>query len=216
MDIDFNISEKDVVNSVEKLREIIDFPKPVFVDKEKEKLDLYTRQYIQLSPYMVMSSSDGKGMSDSSPRGGEPGFVSVVNDHTLAIPDRPGNNRVDTLENIIHYSSVGLLFLIPGFSECLRVNGDAVISTNQALIDSFEFDGKKPSVVILIDIKQVYFHCSKAIIRSRLWQPDSIVDRSIMPSLGEMLLNQDGPGVSQEEVESLEKLIESRIKTTLY
>lgn len=216
MNSKFRISEDEIVKSVDGLREIVERPKPLFLDKEKAKLDKYTEQYIKLSPYVVISSSDGKGLSDTSPRGGEPGFVSILNDHILAIPDRPGNNRVDTLENIVRYPAVGLLFLIPGFSECLRVNGDAVLSTNKNLIDSFDFGGRKPKLVILIDIKQVYFHCSKSIIRSRLWRPESIVDRKVMPSLGEMLLTQDGPGASQEEIEGLEQLIESRIKTTLY
>ena len=153
---------------------------------------------------------------DCSPRGDYAGFIRVLDSGTIALPDRPGNNRLDSLRNIIENPNVGLLILIPGFAECLRINGTAKVVTNVSLLAQFEHQGKLPKSVLIISIQEVYFHCVKAITRSKLWDSESQLERSIMPSLGKILMQQIDPSKSEDEVKHVEALIENRVKTTLY
>ena len=139
---------------------------------------------------MLIGSSDGKGNADVTPKGDKPGFAAVLDDNTIAIPDRPGNNRLDTLENIIVNPAVGLLFLIPGMNETLRVNGDAGITVDAALRERLAVEGKPPQSVIVVTVKSAYMHCAKAFMRSELWKPESWPDRSSMPTLGAILRDQ--------------------------
>ena len=143
---------------------------------------------------MLIGSSDGKGNADVTPKGDRPGFVAVLDDRTLAIPDRPGNNRLDTLENIVVNPAVGLLFLIPGMNETLRVNGEARITLDGALRERLAVDGKAPQSVIVVKVKAVYMHCAKAFMRSDLWEPERWRPRAEMPTLGEILQGPAGAG----------------------
>ena len=136
---------------------------------------------------MLIATQDRAGNGDLSPKGDRPGFVIALDDKTVAIPDRPGNNRLDTLENILDNPAVGLLFLIPGMNETLRINGKARITADEAMCERFAVDGKPAVSVTIVQVEAVYMHCAKAFMRSRLWQPESWPPREAMPTLGEIL-----------------------------
>ena len=158
--------------------------------KEIPSLDAHALQFIGLSPFVVLASSGMLTDLDASPRGGEPGFVKVLDAHTLLIPDSPGNNRLDTLENIITTGRLGLLFLVPGFDETLRVNGRALLSTDAADLQLFADAKRAPALVIRMTMESVYLHCAKALMRSQLWDATRHLDRATMPTMGEMLRDQ--------------------------
>ncbi len=154
--------------------------------KQIDHLDEYCRALIAASPFVVIGSQAG-GVADTSPRGDMPGFVKVIDDHTLLIPDRRGNNRLDSLRNIVRDPAIGLLFLIPGITETFRVNGDAVISRDPALTGQFEVQGKTPRTVIVVKVKEAYIHCSRALVRADLWNPAKHADRRELPSFGTVM-----------------------------
>lgn len=158
--------------------------------KELKALDGHCVSFIGRSPFVLIGTSDGKGHADVTPKGDRPGFVAVLDNRTVAIPDRPGNNRLDTLENLLVEPSIGLLFLIPGMDETLRINGKARISADDALRSRFEVDGKLPQAVILVEVEAAYMHCAKAFMRSQLWHPETWPERTSMPTLGQMLKDQ--------------------------
>jgi PPOX class probable FMN-dependent enzyme len=160
------------------------------VKKEIPALDVHAIQFIRLSPFVVIASGDAQGQQDSSPRGGDPGFVKVLDVQTLLIPDAPGNNRLDTLENIVANGHLGLLFLVPGFDETLRINGRAVLSTAPEDLAFCADERRTPVVAIRVSVDSVYLHCAKALMRSKLWDTEQRVERSQMPTMGEMLRDQ--------------------------
>jgi hypothetical protein len=165
------------------------------VKKQMPSLDAHTIRFIGLSPLVVVASAGAEGapgLLDASPRGGAPGFVKVPDAHTLLIPDAPGNNRLDTLENIVTTGHVGLLFLLPGVDETLRVNGTAVLSTAAADIALCTDERRAPKLVIRVTVQAAYLHCAKALMRAQLWRPEIQVSRSVMPSMSEMLKDQIG------------------------
>ncbi|MAZ89601.1 MAG: hypothetical protein CL693_18360 [Cellvibrionaceae bacterium] len=204
------------IGSLEQLRTLYDLPMELAVKKQRDKLDKFSIEFLELSAFSILATSDAQGHMDCSPRGDHPGFIQLLDERTIALPDRPGNNRLDSLSNIISNPSVGLLALIPGFKECLRINGTAKVVVNNEILERFEHQGKLPKSVIVISIREVYFHCAKAISRSKLWEPDAKVDRNIMPSLGRIIMNQIDPEKSETEVKEVEDRIEERAKTTLY
>lgn len=157
------------------------------VAKEIRVLDQHCRTFIASSPFVLIGSSDGNGNADVTPKGDRPGFVAVLDDVTLAIPDRPGNNRLDTLENVLVNPAIGLLFLIPGMDETLRVNGEASLTVDPALCERLAVDGKPPLSVMIVKVKAAYMHCAKAFMRSELWSPDTWPDRASLPTLGAIL-----------------------------
>ena len=158
--------------------------------KEIPTLDAHAVQFIGLSPFVVLASSSAGGHMDASPRGGEPGFVKVLDAQTILVPDAPGNNRLDTLENIVATGRVGTLFMVPGFDETLRVNGRAVLSTDPADLALCADARRTPAVVIRVAVESVYLHCGKALMRSQLWDASRHAERAQMPSMGEMLRDQ--------------------------
>jgi PPOX class probable FMN-dependent enzyme len=158
--------------------------------KELRALDAHCKRFIEASPFVLIGSSDGQGNADVTPKGDRPGFVGVLDDVTIAIPDRPGNNRLDTLENIVVNPAVGLLFLIPRMNETLRINGEARITLDSKLRERFAVDGKLPLSVIIVKVRAAYMHCAKAFMRSELWKPASWRPRADMPTLGEILKDQ--------------------------
>lgn len=208
--------EFEEIDSIEKLQELYGSPMELVIKKQKTKLDKFSKQFIALSSFSVLATSNSVGNMDCSPRGDYAGFIRVLDSGTIALPDRPGNNRLDSLRNIIENPNVGLLILIPGFAECLRINGTAKAVTNVSLLAQFEHQGKLPKSVLVISIQEVYFHCAKAITRSKLWDSESQLERNIMPSLGKILMQQIDPSKSEDEVKKVEALIENRVKTTLY
>jgi PPOX class probable FMN-dependent enzyme len=208
--------EFEHVKSMDALRKLYGMPMDLVVKKQKSALDQYSAQFLSLSAFCALSTSSANGNMDCSPRGDYPGFIKALDEQTLLIPDRPGNNRLDSLSNIIENPNVGLLVLIPGFKECLRINGTANIVTNSEILTRLEYQGKKPKAAIVLSITEIYFHCAKAITRSKLWEQESHVQRDVMPSLGRILMAQTDPSKSDEDIKAVEALIEERVKTTLY
>jgi len=185
------------------LREFYAAPKERAVKKQIPFLDVHCRNFIALSPFLVLATSDRDHNMDASPRGGEPGFVKVNESGELLIPDAPGNNRLDSFENIVATGKVGLLFLIPGVDETLRVNGTAVLSTSPEDIRTCTTERRAPKLVLRVKVQAAYLHCAKAFMRSGLWDPASLVERSALPTLGQMLNDQTGlqlPSETQEEM----------------
>jgi uncharacterized protein len=199
------------VDSREALRSHYRNANPRSVAKELARLDPHCRRFIELSPFVVLGSSGAKG-EDVSPRGGPPGFVRVVDDNTLVIPDFPGNNRLDSLENILETGRVGLLFLVPGVDETLRVNGRAAIDADDSLRALGTIGGRMPATVIRVAVEQAYLHCGKALMRSGLWDPSGQVERTTLPSMGEMLKDQIR---SEKPAETQAEMLE-RYRETLY
>ena len=182
----------EFVTTRDELRTIYKTPRPTDASMRKELrgLDGHCRSFIGKSPFVLIGSSDNSGNADVTPKGDKPGFTAILDNSTIAIPDRPGNNRLDTLENIIRNPSVGLLFLIPGMNETLRVNGDARITVDPTLRERLAVDGREPQSVIVVTVKAAYMHCAKAFMRSELWKPDSWYDRATLPTLGKILSDQ--------------------------
>ena len=193
------------VQSLDELRRLYAQPQPRAVKKQIPFLDRHCRDFIALSPFLVMSTADERYELDASPRGGDPGFVKVTPDGAVLIPDAPGNNRLDSLQNILATRKVGLLFLIPGFDETLRVNGDAVLSTAREDIAACTGERRTPKLVIRVAVTAAYLHCAKALLRSKLWSEASKVDRSTLPTAGEMISEQTGIHVAPESREDMER-----------
>jgi len=169
--------------------------------KALDQLDTFCRDFIALSPFFVLASCNANGHADASPRGDQPGFVRVLDEHTLLIPDRPGNNRIDTMRNIVSNPDVGMLFFAPGFNETLRVNGTATIEQDPELCAQFAVNGKPALSVMRVSVCEAFFHCGKALMRSRLWDPTTYRERSAFPSHGRILSEQTKT-VSVEESEA--------------
>ncbi|MCF8506706.1 MAG: pyridoxamine 5'-phosphate oxidase family protein [Caulobacter sp.] len=166
-------------------------PKPTTKAKSLDHVDKYGRQFLALSPFCVISAADANGAMDVSPRGGEPGFVHVEDDRTVMLPDRPGNNRLDTLRNLVGGNGrIGMMFLIPGFDDVYRINGRARLSDDPALLERFVEFGRKPRSIVTVAVEEAFLHCPKAIMRGRLWETEAQVERTVMPTLSEMILDQ--------------------------
>ena len=177
------------IRTKEDLRAHYGEPVPRTVQRQLSRLDEHCRHFISLSPFLVMASW-GPGGADASPKGDPPGFVKVVDDATLLLPDRRGNRRVDSMLNIVDNPDVGLIFFVPGVEETLRVNGAARITTDPALLKPLAMHGKAPPSGLLITVKEAFFHCGKSIIRSKLWDPDTRIDRGEFPTLGQIVADQ--------------------------
>ena len=178
------------ITTLPALRELYAPVNPRSALKELPQLDGHAMRFISLSPFVVISSYGADGRADTSPRGGDAGFVKVVDRGTLLITDSPGNNRLDTLENIIATGQIGLLFMVPGVDETLRVNGTAVLSTDESERKLCEDSRRVPKLVIRVSVHASYLHCAKALMRSDLWNTAKHLDRSQLPSMGEMLRDQ--------------------------
>ncbi len=184
---------------------------PASLAKEIDYISDHYRAFIEKAPFVVIASVGPEGL-DCSPRGDPPGFVRVLDQHTVALPDRRGNNRIDTLRNLVRDPRASLLFLIPGVGETLRINGRGYIVTEPELCASFEMQGKPPASVILFKVDRVYFQCPKALVRSKLWSTESHVARSDLPSSGEILA-----GLSEQfDAVEYDKAYPKRIKETIY
>ena len=173
------------IESTEQLESIYGKPGERALWKEIDHLNEDYQAFVRAAPFVVLASVGAQG-TDCSPKGDPAGFVGILDERTLAIPDRPGNNRIDNLRNIVSDPRVSLLFFIPGVGETLRVNGLARISIDPALLGRFEMKGKLPRTVILVKIEAAYFHCSKSIVRSGLWDAAMQIDRGVLPSAGTM------------------------------
>jgi PPOX class probable FMN-dependent enzyme len=206
-----------MIESEGKLREKFGEIHPLAITKSRPALDRYSRQFIAMSPFLVISTADADGKADLSPRGDPPGFVRVVDAHTILIPDRPGNNRLDTMSNITANPNVGCLFFIPGFEDTLRLNGKARLTDDAELLSHCAVNGKVPKVGILIAVEEVFLHCAKALKRSKLWGPDYRQDRTQMPSIARIIMEQTcEAGVDEAEAAEADRDVEGDYKTGLY
>jgi PPOX class probable FMN-dependent enzyme len=201
-----------IVTSIEALERLYGVPYGPSIAKEIDRITGHYRAFIEAAPFFALASGGPEGM-DCSPRGDAPGFVRVADEKTLLIPDRRGNNRIDTLRNILHDPHVALLFLIPGCGETIRVNGRATVSTDPTLLQSFLVDGKAPRTVIVVSVDRIYFQCAKAIVRSKLWDPSRHVDRASLPSSGTILADLTQGRVGGPEHD---RAAPERLKATLY
>jgi PPOX class probable FMN-dependent enzyme len=178
------------ITSLEELRALYPATSERALKKQLSHIDRHCRRFIELSPFLVISSKGADGLSDASPRGDQPGFVNILDETALAIPDWPGNNRLDTLSNIVANPAIGLLFLIPGVDEVLRVNGDAELRTDEDLRAPFARSGKLPRLVVKLSVREAYLHCPKALMRAKLWNSAAQIERSQLPTLNEMIHDQ--------------------------
>jgi PPOX class probable FMN-dependent enzyme len=200
------------VTTLEALEALYDKPYGPAIVKEIDHINADYRKFIEAAPFFALATSGPEGL-DCSPRGDAPGFVRVHDERTLLIPDRRGNNRIDSLRNIVSDPRVALLFLIPGVGETIRINGRASISTDPALAESFAVNGKSPRTVIVVAVERVFFQCSKAIVRSKLWDPARHVARESLPTAGTILADISGGKIGGPEHDRGQP---QRIKETLY
>jgi PPOX class probable FMN-dependent enzyme len=200
------------LKTVADLEAVYGAPNPRSLLKEIDHLNADYRAFVEASPFIVLSSV-GAGGTDASPKGDAPGFVRILNERLLAIPDRPGNNRIDNLRNIVEDGRVSVLFIVPGVDETLRVNGTATISADPELLASFAVQGKLPRSVILVQVQTVYFHCSKALVRSKLWERGAQETKPAVPTAGKILQHISG---GTFDGEAYDRELPERLKTTLY
>jgi PPOX class probable FMN-dependent enzyme len=199
------------IESIDDLERLYAPPLATSAGKESPRINDLYRRLIEAAPFCAVASVGPEGM-DCSPRGDAPGFVRILNDKTIAIPDRRGNNRLDTLRNIVRDGRVGLLFMIPGLNETLRVNGTAHLSTDPDLVSAFAVDGKRPVSAIVVAVETIYFQCARALKRSKLWDAGAQVDPKTLPSAGQLIRSVIGDFDS----ESYDAELPDRQARTLY
>ena len=204
----------EYIQSEAELRALYKQPSAGSVAKELGRIDPHMAAFVALSPFLCIGTTGPDGKADVSPRGGAPGFVHVLDEGRLAIPDRPGNNRLDTLVNLVRQPAVALAFFVPGFEDVVRVNGTARISTDPALIERFTLDGDKaPRSVLVVEVSEAMLHCAKAIRRAGLWDPAAQVDRGAWPTAGQVLRDHLALDV---EVAQIDERLEKSNRETLY
>ncbi|MGY6706215.1 pyridoxamine 5'-phosphate oxidase family protein [Roseinatronobacter sp.] len=210
----FSIKPEHVVTDEQSLRALFPAVHTLAKLKSLDVLDDHAQDFIRRAPFVCIGTQGSDGTADVSPRGDPAGFVAILDQHTLAIPDRPGNNRLDTMSNIIANPNIGLLFIIPGFDDTLRVNGQASLVTDPDLLDRLSMHDRAPRLAIVVRVTEVFLHCAKAFRRSRLWDPAHFQDRAQMPSLMKILLDQttgapDDAGALRKMDDDLEKAYKS-------
>ena len=193
------------IESIDALREYFGQPQERAVKKEITFLDRHCINFIHLSPFVILATGDADHNMDASPRGGEPGFVKVSPKGELLIPEAPGNNRIDSLQNVFATRKAGLIFLIPGFNETLRVNGTASLSFDAADLEACRNEKRLPKAVIKVEPQAVYLHCAKAFLRSKLWKAEAQANRELLPTAGQMISDQTGINVPHEPREAMER-----------
>ena len=194
------------------LVDIVGAPSAQIANKEMTAIDGHCRRFIELCPFLCLSTADRHGNQDVSPRGDPPGFVRMLDDRTLLIPDRKGNRRVDSMKNILENPNVGLVLFVPGIEEVVRINGKATLTDDPTLLAPSAVNGSAPVLGIRIELDAIFFHCAKAIKRSKLWDPATPIDRSAFPSFGEIVRDQRNPdGDAAETEEMLQKEYRDRL-----
>jgi uncharacterized protein len=202
------------IDSSEQLTSIIGIPSEMSLKKELKSLDEHMQRFIAHSPFLVMSTHSTSGSCDASPRGDAPGFVHVLDELTLLIPDRYGNKRVDSFRNIVETGRVGLLFLIPGVGETLRVNGRAVIIRDEAWLTPMTAQGKRPLLAVAVEVEECYLQCAKALLRSKLWKPEDWPNLQRLPSAAEMFADQ--VKMPEYDAAKMQVALEGAYKNNLY
>jgi len=192
------VTRRTITDEAE-LRAVVGAPTELVLGKIADRLNRLTRQFIERSPFVCVATAGSDGGLDVSPRGDPAGFVRILDERTLLLPDRPGNRIADTLTNLLEDPRIALLFLIPGVGDSFRVNGRGSIVDDEELLAASAVDGKVPKLGILVEIEQAYTQCSKALIRSDLWNPERHIDRSDLPSSGEILRAVSDPQLDAEK-----------------
>ncbi|MEN8238169.1 MAG: MSMEG_1061 family FMN-dependent PPOX-type flavoprotein [Actinomycetota bacterium] len=194
----------NTIRTVEEYRALRGDSHQIVYDKSVDAVDDHIRRFLALSTFLVVSSIDAEGRMDVSPKGDPPGFVKVIDDKTLAIPEREGNRRADTFTNILQNPSVALICLVPGMDETMRINGTATLTTDPDLLATMEVRGHVPALAMLVHVEEAFIHCGKAPKRGRLWDPDAQIDRSIYPKMGEVMFdhgrNYEQYGIDRERM----------------
>jgi hypothetical protein len=203
----------DIITTREQLREIAGEPAQRVKDKVMSTLTDHCKDFIGRSPFVLIASSDKEGRGDVSPKGDPAGFVKIIDDRTLAIPDRPGNRLADTFENILANPRIGLLFMIPGKKETLRVNGTVMIVRDEDLRQSLAINGRVPLLALVVHVEEAYFHCSRCMVRSALWQPEKWPDSKDLPGMAQIIVEQSGGTVELDQISAFLKKTET---TDLY
>ena len=178
------------VSDMAGLRTVYEEPALRAAQKVLDRLDTHCRNFIALSPFCILSTADAEGRADASPRGDPPGFVKVLDERTLLLPDRPGNNQIDSLRNVVENPGVGLLFFVPGMNETLRVKGKAEIVTDPGFLGPLAVNRRAPLSGLRVVVEEVFLHCGRALVRSRLWDPEVRIDRAAYPTYGQVLADQ--------------------------
>lgn len=206
-----------LIKTEDDLRSLFPATHTLALVKCQDHLDKHAREFIRRSPFLCIGTQSPDGMADVSPRGDPCGFVKVLDDQTLLIPDRPGNNRLDTQSNILANPAVGLLFMVPGFDDTLRINGTAQITRDPELLAVLAVNERQPTVAIVIAVKEVFLHCAKAFRRSKLWDPAALQDRHEMPSLVTMILDQTtGAPDDPAQLQKNDADLEEAYRTSMY
>ena len=211
------IDPQYVVKDEAALRSMFQETHALAIQKSLTYLDEHSRNFIARSPFICLGTQNLAGGADVSPRGDPEGFVKIIDDKTIAIPDRPGNNRLDSLVNILSNPSVGVLFLVPRFDDTLRINGNAKLTTEPDILQSMIVKDRVPKLAIIITLSEVFMHCAKAFRRSQLWNPDHFQDRSEMPSLVKIVLDQTtGAPEDDDNLKEIDAALEDEYKNTMY
>ena len=214
---EFKANPDFVITDEQSLRSLFHAQTPLAMHKIQGSLDKHAQAFIRRSPFICIGTQDLGGKGDVSPRGDPVGFVKILDQHTLAIPDRPGNNRLDSLVNILANPSVGLLFVIPGFDDTLRVSGQASLVNDPEILESMSVNDRTPKLAIVVHVNEVFMHCAKAFRRSQLWNPDHFQVRNEMPSLSKIILDQTtGAPSDADEMCKIDDDLEDEYKRTLY
>jgi uncharacterized protein len=213
---DFGIDPEFTIADEQSLRSLFPATHALAIQKFQASLGTHAQAFIKRSPFLCIGTQNLDGKADVSPRGDPPGFVRILDPRTLAIPDRPGNNRLDSLTNILANPSVGLLFIIPGFDDTLRVNGRARLVTDPKLLESMRVNDRLPTLAIVVDVAEVFMHCAKAFRRSHLWEPDHFQDRAEMPSLIKIILDETSGAPDEAAMRKIDDGLEEDYKRTLY
>ena len=217
---EFKVNPEFAVTDEHSLRSLFHAQTPLAAQKCQASLDKHAQAFIRRSPFLCIGTQDLNGKADVSPRGDPAGFVKIIDQHTLAIPDRPGNNRLDSLANILANPSVGLvglLFIIPRFDDTFRVKGQATLVNDPGILDSMRVNDRVPKLAIVVEVREVFLHCAKAFRRSQLWNPDHFQDRREMPSLSKIILDQTTGAPSDDaEMCKIDDELEVEYEKTLY
>jgi PPOX class probable FMN-dependent enzyme len=205
-------SQRRRITDLASLRELVGTPSERAMKKQLPVLDVHARAFLERSPFVLLGTAGPDGRCDVSPKGDHPGFALVLDERTLAIPDRPGNRRLDSLQNVLGNPHVGLLFLIPGMDETLRVNGTAELVLDADLLDRLQVAGKRPLLGILVHVEEAFLHCARSFLRAKLWDPAEYMPRDQMPSLARMITDQTRP--SERGTAEFEQVVAAAEETT--
>ena len=212
----FEIDPSHVIADEAALLSLFDATHALALQKCQDRLGPHAQAFIRRSPFVCIGTQSRDGRADVSPRGDPVGFVHILDERTLAIPDRPGNNRLDSLRNLVTNPSIGLLFIIPGFEDTLRVNGQARLVTEPGLLQRMSVQERTPKIAIVVQVQEVFLHCAKAFRRSHLWDPAHLQARNSMPSLVKMILDETSGAPREDEMRKLDEALEHAYRTTLY